>query len=968
MEINDINIYDNEFAIELIEKLTELNVDINKRHELIPIIVFLCEHSIYLRQIIFQDINLVNDIIADTPQEVFHSLMQRLSEIELDSIDFYMLQKKLRIAKKQISLVLAILDVAQIWQTKDIYQHLSIFADKVLQISLRYLLPQCLEKLNISDEQHGFFILGLGKLGGCELNYSSDIDIICLFDNHKQAGATDSWELQNQYNRLVKKLLKLIDEITGDGYVFRTDLRLRPDPSSTPIVMAADTAESYYEYHGQNWERSALIKARVVAGDIQAGEKFLQRLTPFIWRKYLDFATIDAVYNMKGKINAYHLKKNNTDLLGYNIKLGRGGIREIEFFAQAWQLIWGGKIKELRVKPTLDVLAKLTQYNFISEENHQELKQAYLLFRHIEHRLQMRQDEQTHILPDNQQALADLANFSGFASLEVFNDTLMQTINRVQKIYNELFFADSDTQSNLVLNFNDDMKLTKESEEALINLGFTDIQQLNNYLNVWFSGKYKALRHNQSVITFSEILPKLLAKVSKSKNIALTLSYLDRFLQKLPNSMQLFALLKQYDNLVDLLINILSGAPILADNITQNPSIMSALIEGGINESLVDKKQLYLDLKNKQMAFSAKDELTTEDKLQLLTSWSFNWRFIHSVQLLYGNLSPQRCAYSFSNIAEISISYISEILNEQFLEEYGAIENGEFAIIALGRLGEQKMTISSDLDLIFIYDCPDMLSMSLGKKSIYASSYYGKFFQRIINLISISSKFGKLYEIDTRLRPSGNKGPLATHIDAFAQYHKQEAWVWEKQALTKARVIYSSCDSLRDKINNIIRLSLTNIDENVDIGSEILSMQQRIKKEFANKATWNYKYMDGGLTDIEFAIEAKILKNIANFPEILQNNFQKSLQVMSHNKLIDNNEFVHLTTELNLLDICIQLQRYLHNEEEDLKNCHKDSINIYEALTYHLQQEGLLDTFLDNEIRQEKQQKTLAILKKYCSE
>ncbi len=898
-----LNGYCRDFCDELksLPQASHIKADFWQKEDVIELLSFIDYHSSYLRNLCRREVALLPSILKNDINTFFENIQRFLQQ----SINIH---KDLRIAKRRMALYLAICDIKKQTPTIEICRYLSLFADLCVQTALKSLWPEFYKRTKISngssEQPFGLFILGLGKLGGFELNYSSDIDLIALYDP-KAFEILNKDELADQLVRLCRRLIQMLETRDADGYVFRVDFRLRPDPASTALVMSINAAESYYEIHGQNWERSALIKARIIAGDKDIGQLFLKRLTPFLWRKNLDYAAIREIHAIKKRIHQYKGGHKIKQLEGHNIKLGRGGIREIEFFAQAWQLIWGGRNLGLRVRATLDVLKELTSQEMISKETYNELHKAYLFLRDIEHRLQMRQDEQTQILPNNAQDFAQFTLFCDYQDEQEFRKDLIYHLSHVEKHYASLFEEDSSNEKN---NFNfSSLETDEETLQKLTSMSFTNPPQIDHQIRLWLSGSYKATRSKHAQTLLYELIDLILERCAQEEDPQSSFMAFDRFLSQLSRGVQILAILHAHPNILELLLRILNGAPALGQYLQNHPHLLDALLAGELYEAPSFQKGMKKDIKQRLNSFSFNKNLHLQDYLELAAAWSQDRRFTLGVQALYTDLTPSQIFQAYSDIAQTTLQFILPPIIKDFENSFGCIKGGNLAILALGRLGSFEMTPTSDLDLIFIFEADNYLSQSNGTRSLSCSQYYSKLGQRIISALTAPTPAGSLYEVDMRLRPSGNKGPLAVSLESFKNYQYNEAWTWEHMALCRGRII-SQTDNLSGKINSEINNILTQKRDKKTI-KDIADMRLRLHKEKPAKDIFDIKYTTGGLLDIEFIIQQHLLLNAYKHPSILHSNSQEALLKLFQFQIISANDYEKLETHLNLCQILQLYQR-----------------------------------------------------------
>jgi glutamate-ammonia-ligase adenylyltransferase len=725
--------------------------------------------------------------------------------------------------------------------------------------------------LDRPEENSGLFVLAMGKMGAGELNYSSDIDLIVFFDPQAPT-LTQDIEPQPFFVRVTQAMARLLQQRTGDGYVFRVDLRLRPDPASTQVAISIDAALHYYERDGRTWERAAMIKARPCAGDLKAGEAMVAELAPFVWRKHLDFAALADVHDMKRQMQTYR-GQSEVAVEGHNVKIGPGGIREIEFFAQTQQLIAGGRHAELRVRPTLEALTALASNHWITIEARDELSAAYHFLRRVEHRLQMVADEQTHSLPADTEAMERFACFFGYDGRAAFARDLLGHLNIVQGHYSKLFEGDPAGTAKLpVVDYAagpEDSRLL----EHLTVLGFKEPIAVAQTAQLWLAGEYRVFRIESTRKAFAEFLPALIDGLAHAEEPDRAVVAFDRFLQALQRGGRLVTLLGQNRELVALVALVLGAAPRLGDMLARQPQLMDGLIDPRFFGAMPDQREL-----SARLAATLKDAATYEEFLDRLRLFGQESLFLIGSRILSGTVSAQQAGVAFADAAEGIVHTVHELVAELFTAQHGWIKGQQTAILAMGRLGSREMTASSDLDLILLYDFDPERPDSDGERSLHGAHYFARFTQRLISAFTIRTNYGVLYDIDMRLRPSGRAGPLASHINSFAEYQDREAWTWEHMALTRARVI-SSSPEFRARIEKVIRDALIRSREPVSIAKDVADMRRAIALEKGEKDIWDLKYAAGGLTDIDFVAQYLQLFHAEAHPDILD---VSSLRVLDH--------------------------------------------------------------------------------------
>ncbi|MEQ8195372.1 MAG: bifunctional [glutamine synthetase] adenylyltransferase/[glutamine synthetase]-adenylyl-L-tyrosine phosphorylase [Rhodospirillales bacterium] len=797
------------------------------------------------------------------------------------------LARDLRIAKRRLSLAVALADIAGAWPLEKVTQTLSDFADAALQASVRHLL-RAADKSAIAvtdgdepEKDSGYIVLALGKLGAHALNYSSDIDLIVFYD--ADAVRTEKPDqLQKFYIRLTQNLVKLMEERTVDGYVFRTDLRLRPDPGATAIAVSAEAAEIYYESLGQNWERAAMIKARPAAGDLALGQRFVDNLKPFIWRRNLDFAAIQDIHSIKRQINA-HRGGHAIALKGHNVKLGRGGIREIEFFIQTQQLIWGGRVPALQVRGTQQALQALVDLEQVTRETADDLLSAYRYLRRVEHRLQMINDEQTHTLPKDDRDLHDIAVFLGYEDTEAFADDLLGHLRTVESHYADLFedaptlSAQGEISGNLVFTGAD---VDPDTLETIRSLGFEKPEVVDTCVRGWHHGRYRATRSTRARELLTELMPVLLTALAKTAQPDAAFLRFHEFLTRLPAGVQLFSMFHSNPQLLTLVADIMGGAPRLADYLSQRPSVLDSVLTPDFFDPPPERGALIGELGGLLSRVGAIEEF-----LDTSRRWANDRRFQVGVQMLQGFLKPWDAARVMSDIADAAIAELYPRIAAEFFARHGRIEGSDIAILALGKLGGREMTATSDLDLIVVYDAPQGAESSDGDKPLSVTQYFSRLCQRLINALTAQTAEGGLFEVDMRLRPSGSAGPIASSLDAFVRYHDETAWTWEHMALTRARVVHAT-GTLEKRIEKTVRDTLCKARDPDKLLFDVAAMRARIDKEHHTDCPWSIKHYRGGLVDVEFLAQYFQLKHAHDHPAILSVNTRDALDNLIAAKLI----------------------------------------------------------------------------------
>lgn len=753
----------------------------------------------------------------DAPDAALRDALDGLAGLELSELG-----PGLRRVKRRVALLVALADLAGVYSLEQVTGVLSDLADRAVQVALHRLVEAEIKrgKLPVADGQAaqtaaGMVVLAMGKGGARELNYSSDIDLICLFDE-TQFDRSDFLDARAAFIRVTRKMTALIGDMTADGYVFRTDLRLRPDPSVTPVCLSMEAAERYYESVGRTWERAAYIKARAAAGDIAAGERFLTTLTPFVWRKHLDFVAIQDAHDMRLRIRENRGFGGPITLPGHNMKLGRGGIREIEFFTQTRQLIAGGRDPSLRCRGTVPGLAALSGAGWITQADADGLSDHYRAHREVEHRLQMLRDAQTHDLPQTDEGFDRLAAFMGLEAAQLKQDIhyRLEDVHRIT----EGFFAPA----------------ASEAAPAFRE----DVTER------WHS--YPALRSSRAVTIFNRLKPGLLSALQEAAKPDEALAAFDGFLKGLPAGVQVFALFEANPQLTQLIVDIAATAPALAEYLGRNAAVFDAVIGGDFFSPWPGTSGLRAGLA--AVLAAAQDY---ETQLDATRRWMKEWHFRIGVHHLRGLLNAQEAGQQYAELAEAVLASLYPVVVAEFARKHGDPPGRGAVVVGMGSLGAGRLHAASDLDLIVIYDGADV-DMSDGRRPLATRSYYARLTQALITALSAPMAQGRLYEVDMRLRPSGGQGPVATSFAGFEAYQMTEAWTWEHLALTRARVVAGDAGLAQD-VADVRQRVLAAKAGDAGIAAQVADMRARITAAKAPDGPWDAKIGAGRLQDVELA-------------------------------------------------------------------------------------------------------------------
>lgn len=803
--------------------------------------------SPYLRRIMSRAPETVVEILHNPPSEYLAKICGDIQNAA-QTVDVNDVMSVMRKAKRKAALSIALADISGATGTMEAAEAVSMFADCAVDAAM----TASARKLKMTDGCAGLCAIAMGKLGAFELNYSSDIDLIMIYD--PSAMGLDGPTAKAQAVQLTREVVAFLQNQTADGYVFRTDLRLRPDPGVSAVAVSVQAAEAYYESFGQNWERMAFIKARAHAGDIEVGEKFLKALRPFVWRKFLDFAAIEDVKAVKRQIH-YSKGGGAIDFAGHDIKTGRGGIREIEFFAQTQQLILGGKDKDLRLRSTLDALSALRTHGHIEADEDDDLHGAYIYLRHVEHRLQMINDEQTHQVPKSAHDIERVAMFAGEADSDSFEDRLTSTLETVQRRFDALFHDDSaDVEQPGPLVFTG-----VDGDPATLNtlneLGFIRAAEISAVIRRWHTGSIRATRTERARNILTKLMAPLLIALSRSSDPDAAFFAFDKFLSSLPAGVQIFSLLANNIALFDTLIEIIVMSPFLGQEMSRRVNFIETLLEQGLSTPL-PAIETYESSVAEELEVSA----NYEETLNIIRRWAGEAKFTLAAKLAVGHEPPTVAAAHLTAIAETCVRALTPAVAAEMNAQHGVMD-GALAVIALGRFGANEMTVASDIDLMFVYDAPVGAFSSPdqdGARSLDAVSYYTRFVRRLVTALSVATEEGGLYEVDMALRPSGSAGPAAVKYSAFQRYYADDAWTWEIMSLTKARVIAGDkvlAKKVDEEVNSILRRP-RNRDS---VAQDVNEMRARLLAAKPGSGPWDVKHVLGGLTDIAFIAQYLVL-------------------------------------------------------------------------------------------------------------
>ncbi len=775
--------------------------------------------SPFLADLVRRESDWLAETLADDPEPALDAILAEARAIEGDP------GPGLRRLKRRLALLVALADLGGVWPLEEVTRALSRFADVAVSVALSHAIAAEVRRKRLpgGDDADGMVVIAMGKMGACELNYSSDIDLVCLFDETRH-DPEDYADLRAAFVRATRRMSATLSASTGEGYVFRTDLRLRPDPSVTPVCLGMEAAERYYEAMGRTWERAAWIKARPAAGAVDAGADFIERLRPFIWRRHLDFAAIQDAHDMRLRIRE-HKGLHDGALEGRDVKLSPGGIREIEFFTQTRQIIAGGRDPSLRVRGTIEGLERLVAAGWVPRDDALQLADDYRALREIEHRLQMIGDAQTHLLPTTAEGFARLAAFTG-RDTDGLRSELSTRFERVQHL-TEGFFKPAPAA---------------EAPEL------TDLQR--EITDRWRS--YQALRSPRAVEIFRRLRPSILRRINEATHPDQALRHLDAFLARLPAGVQIFSLFEANPQLVDLLVGIADSAPELARHLGEHAAVLDAVIGGSFFEAWPGREALQDDLARRIGALE-----DYEAQLDAARRWTKEWHFRVGVHHLRGLVDAGEAGRHYADLASAVVAALWPAVVAQFAAAHGQPPGTGAAVLGMGSLGAERLSATSDLDLIVIYDA-DGVEQSDGRRPLDVRTYYARLTKALVTALSAPTAEGRLYEVDMRLRPSGRQGPVAVSFEAFRTYQRKEAWTWEHLALTRARPVAGSTE-LGQRVEAFCRELVAAPRERAKVLADTADMRERLASAQQRRGPWEPRAGAGRLQDISLAAGAATL-------------------------------------------------------------------------------------------------------------
>jgi [glutamine synthetase] adenylyltransferase / [glutamine synthetase]-adenylyl-L-tyrosine phosphorylase len=869
--------HDTGAAERLVERFAELGRAEERLAARAPVAALLRSlggNSPYLADLAVREQVRFRAIAAHGPDEVVTATLKELAAIAPQSRRDRV-AAALRRAKRVVALATAIADICGIWPLERVTAILSDLAEATLGLAMAHLLRAAHDagELRLPDPEDptrggGFTVLGMGKLGARELNFSSDVDLVLLYDPAAPiyTERSEGHAIGGFTSRIARGLVSLMEARDADGYVFRTDLRLRPDPAVTPPAVALPAAIAYYESMGQNWERAAMIKARPVAGDLALGAGFLEAIRSFVWRRGLDFAAVADIHAMKRRIDDYrggalaHAPDPVPRVAGHNVKLGEGGIREIEFLAQTLQLVWGGRDPGLRVPTTLGALRLLARAGHVPRRADGELAAAYRFLRSVEHRLQMVADRQVHELPQRPADLARFATFMGYPDAAIFAAELLHHLGRVRARYAEVFELVPEPLDagpyDPELDFSGVDAAPEATVAALRALGFGHPERIVTAVRGWQAGHVRALRSARARDLLAQMLPRILAALARQPQPDTVFTRFDAFLARQPAGVQLLSLFQRNPGLLDRIAAVLGAAPSLADHLANHPAAFDGLLSPEEDPDCVRLLRVRL-----------KDARLLEDAIEIIRRTVREEDFSVSVATMEGRLDADGAGLRRTATADAALTALLSPVLADFASRFGQVRGGSMAVVAMGKAGGREMMAGSDLDLMLVYDHPEAVHESRGGRHLPVSQWFVRAAHAYVAAVTAPGVDGRLYEVDMRLRPSGNKGPVAVALASFRRYHAEAAWTWERMALTRARVV-AGPPALRARIEAAIAEALAAAGEADSIRADAASMRARMLRDLPPDGPWDVKLRAGGQIEVEFIAQVLQLLHAREAQEV----------------------------------------------------------------------------------------------------
>ncbi|MDE0221162.1 MAG: bifunctional [glutamine synthetase] adenylyltransferase/[glutamine synthetase]-adenylyl-L-tyrosine phosphorylase [Spirochaetaceae bacterium] len=822
---------------------------------------FLCGNSPHLSLLLQRDLELTQALVEEPPEAITGRVRGDLAAAD-PAMDRDQLMTFLRRQRNRVAVLAAAYDCFGIHGVMECAELLSDMADHAVRLTVSHLLLDRVERGDLErpdGDRWGYFALAMGKHGSRELNYSSDIDLIVLFDP-ESVRYTGSRTLSDCFVRVTQDLVRILQTRTAGGYVFRTDLRLRPDPSSTPVAITVDFALNYYRRFGRTWERTALIKARPVAGDLTAGAAYLERLSPFIWDEALDFTSVEEIRSVSQQIHDFH-GHGAVRAAGHNVKLGRGGIREIEFFVHMHQLAHGGRNRRLRGSRLLAMLETLDGEHHIMPRETAALRDAYLFLRRVEHRLQMVNDAQTQVLPDSEEGLEHIASFMGLASAEELVRRIESVAGEVHDLYRTRFnVPESEQDISAVLLDGPD-----EHPDAVAKLeaaGFTRAPEAIAVFRGWTEGRHESTGSERARTIIREILHEIVDALGRTPDPDRALARLDRFLAALPEDLSFFSMLRANTWLLNLIAVVMGSAPRMADVLEGNPRLLQAVLDPSFFLPIPERDELARELDERLAG-----RRDAAERVEQVAGWAGDRRFQVAVQALENLVTVDEASAALCDVAGAVIDRLLADVLDGLHERHGPVPGGGCAVVARGRLGAGEMTFGSDLDLLFAADF-EAGSTTSGPTPIDASAFYRDAASELTSLLRNPSTYGRLYELDERLRTSGQIELPVSTLDEFRDGHTGAASTSELMSLTRASVVCGD-PATSAAVTAAIEGALASPRDPARLHEDVARRREAIAAGHPSQDPFDVQHVRGGLVDLESLAQYLRLRHAHESPEVL---------------------------------------------------------------------------------------------------
>lgn len=843
--------------------------------------VFGC--SPYLARICRTDPQLLADVLERAPQESLDAALTAFARAGRIAEDEDALNRDLRAAKRRLHLLVALSDIGGVWDLDAVSRAMSDGADAAIQAAFLAHARFMAERGRIAEDAvtdeglAGLFIVALGKLGSRELNISSDVDLAVFFDRQRllDLGVEEPGRL---CTRLTRRAVGALDEQTADGYVARVDLRLRPDPASTPLALSVEAAANYYESFAQTWERAAWIKARACAGDTVTGQEFMRRMFPFVWRRSMDYGAVEEIENLMRQIEA--AAGRHDEPAGFDLKRGPGGIRQIEFFAQTQQLLHGGRDASLRTRATLPALAALRARGDVDARTEARLREIYEALRITENRLQIIEDQQTHDAPEDDDRRRRLARLCGRESLASFDAWLAGDTAAAREICEGLFepVERDPREADLIFDGPDPADATAK---RLKELGFNNPEQVWETVRGWLIGKPRATRSERARRIMRGLAPRIVLAVAETGHPNTAFLRFSEFLNGLPAAVNILSMFEREPKLLTDIVDALGLAPRLAKSLASRPEALEAFVAPGVDalefENLREEAQKVVE--------SARD---FEEALDNTRRFARETLLRVGIEALRDQAAAGEAGRARVRVAEALVAALLPSVRREIERLYGYLD-ARVALIGMGSFGAGEMTYASDIDLMMVYEAGEQSESVDGPRSLTPETWCARLMQRLVSALSVETSEGPLFNVDLQLRPSGNAGPVAVRLGAFHRYYQREAWTWEMMALTRARMVGGD-PALSDEVADLLRNLLRSKRDTRETAKDVADMRRRLSREKPSRGYWDLKRAKGGQIDLEFTVQYLQLIHAHEIPDVLSPSLFESLNALADAHILTQEE------------------------------------------------------------------------------